>query len=181
MILILDFGGQYTQLIARRVREARVYCEIHPYSLPLEQIQAMRPEGIILSGGPASVYDEGAPLPARAVADLGLPVLGICYGMGVLTLYGGGEVARAPRREYGRAELVIDDTSDLFAELAAERIPVWMSHGDKMVAMPSGWQVLAHSANSPIAAFADGSRRLFGVQFHPEVVHTPNGTASLRN
>jgi GMP synthase (glutamine-hydrolysing) len=181
MILILDFGGQYTQLIARRVREARVYCELHPYSLPLEKIKAMQPEGIILSGGPASVYEADAPLPAREVVDLGVPILGICYGMGVLTLFGGGEVARAPRREYGRAELSVDDDRDLFAGFDRAAVLVWMSHGDKMAALPRGWEVLAHSANSPIAAFADPQRRLFGVQFHPEVVHTPCGKEVLAN
>lgn len=181
MILILDFGSQYTQLIARRVREARVYCEIHPYSLGLDQIRQMQPEGIILSGGPASVYEDGAPLPSRAVTAFGIPVLGICYGMGVLTLFGGGEVARAPRREYGPADLLIDDRRDLFANFDAGSTPVWMSHGDKMARLPSGWQVLAHSANSPIAACADADRRLFGVQFHPEVAHTPRGKEILAN
>ncbi|HEX7410442.1 MAG TPA: glutamine-hydrolyzing GMP synthase [Candidatus Binatia bacterium] len=181
MILILDFGGQYTQLIARRVREARVYCEIHPYSLALDKIKAMQPEGIILSGGPASVYEDNAPLPDRGVTELGVPVLGICYGMGVLTLFAGGEVARAPRREYGRADLIVDDTRDLLAGLDSGATPVWMSHGDKMARMPRGWQVLAHSANSPIAAFADADRRLFGVQFHPEVAHTPRGKEVLAN
>jgi GMP synthase (glutamine-hydrolysing) len=181
MILILDFGGQYTQLIARRVREARVYCEIHPYSLALDKIKAMQPEGVILSGGPASVYEDKAPLPDRGVTELGVPVLGICYGMGVLTLFAGGEVARAPRREYGRADLIVDDTRDLLAGLESGATPVWMSHGDKMARIPRGWQVLAHSANSPIAAFADADRRLFGVQFHPEVVHTPRGKEVLAN
>jgi GMP synthase (glutamine-hydrolysing) len=181
MILILDFGGQYTQLIARRVREAHVYCEIHPYSLPVERIAAMQPEGIILSGGPASVYEEGAPLPARAVADVDVPLLGICYGMNVLTLFGGGRVGRAVRREFGHADLVIDDDRDLFAGFDRRTVPVWMSHGDKMEALPEGWQVLAHSDNSPIAAFADPQRRRFGVQFHPEVVHTPRGKEILAN
>ena len=181
MILILDFGSQYTQLIARRVREAQVYCEIHPYSMPLERITAMQPEGIILSGGPSSVYEEGAPLPVREVTALGVPVLGICYGMGVLTHFGGGVVGRAPRREYGPAELVIDDATDLFAGFDHTAMPVWMSHGDKMDALPPGWQVLAHSANSPIAACADPERRRFGVQFHPEVVHTPHGAEILAN
>ncbi len=180
MILILDFGSQYTQLIARRVREARVYCEIHPFSLPLEEIRAMQPEGIILSGGPSSVYDEGAPLPDRGVTDLGVPVLGVCYGMGVLTVFGGGEVARAPRREYGPADLIVDDARDLFAGFAGAT-PVWMSHGDKTASMPRDWQVLAHSTNSPIAAFADPGRRLFGVQFHAEVAHTPRGKEVLAN
>lgn len=181
MILILDFGSQYTQLIARRVREARVYCEIHPYSLPLDKMRALRPEGIILSGGPASVYEDGAPLPDRGVTDLGVPVLGVCYGMGVLTLFAGGQVARAPRREYGPADLVVDDASDLFAGFEYATTPVWMSHGDKSEAAPRGWQVLAHSANSPIAAFADPDRRLFGVQFHAEVAHTPRGKEILAN
>jgi len=181
MILILDFGSQYTQLIARRVREAHVYCEIHPYSLPLERITALQPEGIILSGGPASVYEEGAPLPARQVADLDVPLLGICYGMNVLALLGGGQVGRAPRREYGPADLVIDDDRDLFAGFDRTAVPVWMSHGDKMEALPAGWQVLAHSTNSPLAACADPQRRRFGVQFHPEVVHTPRGKEVLAN
>ena len=181
MILILDFGSQYTQLIARRVRELHVYCEIHPYSLPLERIKAMQPEGIILSGGPSSVYDEGAPLPAREVVDLGPPVLGICYGMNVLNLFGGGAVGRAPRREYGPAELVVDDARDLFAGFDHGTVPVWMSHGDKMESVPRGWQVLAHSANSPIAAMVDPERHRFGVQFHPEVVHTPRGKEVLAN
>jgi GMP synthase (glutamine-hydrolysing) len=181
MILILDFGGQYTQLIARRVREAHVYCEIHPFSLPVDKIKAMEPEGIIFSGGPASVYDEGAPLPARQVTELGAPVLGICYGLDVIALFAGGAVARAPRREFGRADLIIDDARDLFAGFEGATIPVWMSHGDKVESMPTGWQVIAHSANSPIAACVDPQRRLFGVQFHPEVMHTPRGTEILAN
>src|ERR1043166_5985567 len=142
MILILDFGSQFTQLIARRVREARVYCEIHPYSLPLDAIRAMRPDGIILSGGPASVYDEGAPLPAREVADFGPPVLGICYGMGVLGLFEGGQVGRAGRREYRPGDVLVDDDRDLFAGIGRTAVPVWMSHGDKMDAAPPGWSVL---------------------------------------
>ncbi|MFI5366333.1 MAG: glutamine-hydrolyzing GMP synthase [Candidatus Binatia bacterium] len=181
MILILDFGGQYTQLIARRVREAHVYCEIHPFSLSLDKIIAMEPEGIIFSGGPASVYDEGAPLPARQVTELGAPVLGICYGLDVLALFAGGAVTRAPRREFGRADLIIDDARDLFAGFEGATIPVWMSHGDKVESMPAGWEVIGHSANSPIAACVDRQRRLFGVQFHPEVMHTPRGTEILAN
>jgi GMP synthase (glutamine-hydrolysing) len=181
MILILDFGGQYTQLIARRVREAHVYCEIHPYALPLDKIKAMEPEGVIFSGGPASVYDEGAPLPARQVIELGAPVLGICYGLDVLALFAGGAVTRAPRREFGRADLIIDDARDLFAGFEGATTPVWMSHGDKVESMPTGWEVIGHSANSPIAACVDRQRRLFGVQFHPEVMHTPRGTEILAN
>ena len=183
MILVLDFGSQYTQLIARRVREQRVYCELHPFNIPLARIRELAPEGIILSGGPASVYAEGAPLPERAVLELGIPILGICYGMGVLVLLSGGEVARAERREYGPARITVRDDADLFAGLptAADALRVWMSHGDRMEAIPAGWSVLADSANSPIAACRSGTRRLFGLQFHPEVAHTERGTEILRN
>ncbi len=180
MILVLDFGSQYTQLIARRVREAGVYCEIHPFNAGAEKIAQLKPDGLILSGGPASVYDRDAPRIDGALLD-GRPVLGICYGMGLLCQLDGGRVARADRREYGPAELLIDDDSDLFVGLGtggAER--VWMSHGDRMESMPRGYEAIAHSSNSPIAAFRDRSRRRFGVQFHPEVVHTPRGARSCR-
>lgn len=182
MILILDFGSQYTQLIARRVREAQVYCEIHPYNLPLERIRQLHPEGIILSGGPASVYTAGAPLVDPQVLDLPVPFLGICYGMGVLHQLAGGVVAKAERREFGSAQLVIDDTADLFSGFSpGSTLRVWMSHGDKMESVPRGWQVIGHSANSPIAACRDSTRRLFGLQFHPEVAHTERGQEILRN
>ncbi len=182
MILVLDFGSQYTQLIARRVREARVYCEIHPYNLTREQIRRFNPKGIILSGGPASIYAEDAPRIGREVLDTHVPVLGICYGMGVLTDLFGGEVARAEKREFGRAQMIVDDSRDLFAGFVpGKETQVWMSHGDRMNSLPAGWQVLAHSANSPIAAFSDSSRCLFGVQFHPEVVHTERGSEILHN
>ena len=182
MILILDFGSQYTQLIARRVREANVYCEIHPFNLPLEKIRELKPKGIILSGGPASVYQQDAPRVEAPLFDLDAPFLGICYGMGMINLAAGGEVARAERHEYGPADLVIDDDSDLFHGFTrSDATRVWMSHGDKMSAAPKGWPILAHSRNSPIAAFADPERRRFGVQFHPEVVHTPRGQQILKN
>ena len=182
MILILDFGSQYTQLIARRVREARVYCEIHPYNVSLDRIRALEPEGIILSGGPASVYADDAPELADAVFDVPVPFLGICYGMGVLHHTAGGSVGRAERREFGPAQLVIDDTDDLFAGFPpGGATPVWMSHGDRMESLPAGWTVLAHSDNSPIAACRDAVGRFFGVQFHPEVVHTERGQDVLRN
>jgi GMP synthase (glutamine-hydrolysing) len=182
MIVVLDFGSQYTQLIARRVREAHVYCEIHPFNLPLEKIQALRPEGIILSGGPASVYQENAPRNDERIFQIPVPFLGICYGMGMINLAFGGEVARAEQREYGPAELIIDNDADLFHGFSQrDQARVWMSHGDRMTAIPKGWKVLAHSGNSPIAAFADPSRRFFGVQFHPEVVHTPRGKEILDN
>jgi len=182
MILVLDFGSQYTQLIARRIRESKVYCEIHPFNISLEKIHALRPEGIILSGGPASVYQENAPKVPRELFQLPVPFLGICYGMGLVNMTFGGEAARADRREYGPADLAIDDDSDLFygfGKSGATR--VWMSHGDKMTSFPAGWHVLAHSGNSPIAAFADPTRRFFGVQFHPEVAHTPRGREVLEN
>jgi GMP synthase (glutamine-hydrolysing) len=182
MILILDFGSQYTQLIARRVREANVYCEIHPFNFPLEKVQKLKPKGIILSGGPASVYQENAPRLDERILALRVPVLGICYGMGIINQAAGGEVARAEQREYGPAELVVDDDTDLFYGFTHKgAVRVWMSHGDKMTFLPKSWCVLAHSDNSPIAAFANPERKLFGVQFHPEVAHTPRGKEILKN
>ncbi len=182
MILILDFGAQYTQLIARRVREAHVYCEFHPFNLPLERMRQMDLEGIILSGGPASVYQENAPLSDPQLIDLGVPVLGICYGMGVLVQQDGGAMARASHREFGPAELIVDDADDLFAGFAVgQHTPVWMSHGDRLEQLPKGWTVLAHSANSPVAACRDAARRRFAIQFHAEVAHTPRGRQLLEN
>jgi GMP synthase (glutamine-hydrolysing) len=182
MILVLDFGSQYTQLIARRIRESKVYCEIHPFNCALEKIEALKPEGIILSGGPASVYQENAPKVKSDLFRLPVPFLGICYGMGILNLTYGGMAARADHREYGPADLIVDDDADLFRGLSRETlVRVWMSHGDRMTSVPQGWKVLAHSANSPIAAFADPGRHFFGVQFHPEVVHTPRGKEILDN
>ena len=182
MILILDFGSQYTQLIARRIREAHVYSEIHPYNISLERIRQMSPEGIILSGGPASVYDAGAPVVDASVLDIPVPFLGICYGMNVLHQLAGGHIAQADRREFGPAQLSVDDTADLFAGFSPNSsTQVWMSHGDKMESLPSGWKTLAHSDNSPIAACRDDSGRFFGVQFHPEVVHTECGKEVLQN
>ena len=182
MILVLDFGAQYSQLIARRVREAHVYCELHPFNLPFERIRAMRPEGVILSGGPASVYQADAPLSDPRLAELGVPLLGICYGMGVLVQEDGGAMARAAAREFGPADLVIDDADDLFAGFAVgQHTPVWMSHGDRLEQLPRGWSVLAHSANSPVAACADRVRQRYAIQFHPEVVHTPRGRELLEN
>ncbi len=182
MIVILDFGSQYTQLIARRVREARVYCEIHPFDYPAKEIAALGAAGIILSGGPASVYAENAPVPDSAILELGVPVLGICYGMGVIASLSGGSVAPAGKREYGGAHIVIDDADDLFSGLpVGSSTPVWMSHGDRIDHLPAHWRPLAHSSNSPVAAFCDPTRRIFGVQFHPEVVHTEAGAQILGN
>ncbi|MCZ6449778.1 MAG: glutamine-hydrolyzing GMP synthase [Deltaproteobacteria bacterium] len=182
MILILDFGSQYTHLIARRIREANVYCEIHPYNIPREKIDRLQPKGIILSGSPASVYRENAPQVEEELFDLHVPFLGICYGMGIINQAAGGEVARSDRREYGPAELHVDHDTDLFYGFPKnDPVRVWMSHGDEITSLPEGWRILAHSANSPIAAFTNPERRLFGVQFHPEVVHTPRGKEILEN
>ena len=182
MILILDFGSQYTQLIARCVRESNVYCEIHPFNIPLEKIRQLRPKGIILSGSPASVYQENAPQVQGELFDFPVPFLGICYGMGLINRAAGGEVARADQREYGLADLFIKDNSDLFHGFTQDKgVRVWMSHGDHMTSLSEGWCVLAQSTNSPIAAFSNPERRLFGVQFHPEVTHTPRGKETLNN
>ncbi len=183
MILVLDFGSQYTQLIARRVREQHVYCEIHPFNVSLETVRRLAPEGIILSGGPSSVYAEGAPLPDKAILDVGVPVLGICYGMNVLNFLAGGKVARASHREYGAAKIAIDDESDLFKGIAGtvDGSTVWMSHGDRMESLAPGWKVIAHSGNSPIAACSDVANRRWGIQFHPEVHHSERGADVLRS
>jgi len=182
MIVVLDFGSQYTQLIARRVREAHVYCEIHPYNVPLERISGLNPEGIILSGGPASVYSHGAPQVDRTLFELPVPFLGICYGMGIVNQAMGGEVAGAAEREFGLADLTIDNSRELFAGFDSGRTQrVWMSHGDRMISIPDGWSAIAHTPNSPIAAFTDGQRRFYGLQFHPEVAHTERGREILEN
>jgi GMP synthase (glutamine-hydrolysing) len=182
MILVLDFGSQYTQLIARRIRESKVYCEIQPFNLALEKIRGLNPQGIILSGSPASVYQEDAPRVNPELFRISVPFLGICYGMGMINRAFGGAAARAERREYGPADLVIDHDAALFHGFAKDQpTRVWMSHGDKMTSFPEGWKILAHSGNSPIAAFADPAGRLFGVQFHPEVAHTPRGKEILEN
>jgi GMP synthase (glutamine-hydrolysing) len=180
-ILIIDFGSQYTQLIARRVREAHVYCEIHPPSRTVEWIRAWRPKGIILSGGPSSVYDEGVPTADPALLTMDTPVLGLCYGMQVLARLSGGNVKPADRREYGRANVTIQG-GRLFRGFGnGEETPVWMSHGDHVDVPPPSYQVTASSDNSPIAAMEHSDRPLFGVQFHPEVAHTPRGGEILGN
>ena len=183
-ILILDFGSQYTQLIARRVRELKVYCEIHPCTEPLKKIKEFSPRGIILSGGPASVTDEGAPLVPLELFDIDVPFLGICYGMQLFTHLMGGKVGKAERHEYGHALLQIDDNSDLFNgfEKGKENLnKVWMSHGDGIESAPPDFVPIAHTENSSVAAMKDESGRFFAVQFHPEVVHTPRGSEILEN
>lgn len=181
-ILILDFGSQYTQLIARRVRENQVYCEIHHFNLSIDRIKKFAPEGIILSGGPSSIYDRDAPFADKKILDMGLPILGICYGMQYITHILSGVVAKAVDREYGNASISILDDADLFHGFDRfTEEPVWMSHGDRIDKIPDGFKILANSKNSPVAAMADSKRRMFGVQFHPEVAHTPNGQKILRN
>jgi len=179
-VVILDFGSQYTQLLARRVREAQVYSVIVPYSIPIEELRQLSPKGIILSGGPASVYAVDAPLCDRGVVELGVPVLGVCYGMQLMTHFLGGVVTRAPRREYGRAQLTVKASADLFAGLESSQT-VWMSHGDRIEQLPVGYETIAATDNSPYAAIGDRRRRLYGVQFHPEVVHTSAGARILQN
>jgi len=178
-ILIIDFGSQYTQLIARRVREAHVYCEIHPPSRTVAWIREWKPKGIILSGGPNSVYDENVPTADAELLETGLPILGLCYGMQLLAHLSGGKVIRANRREYGRADVKVRGGRLFQGFGSGEETPVWMSHGDHVDTPPPGYCVTASSDNSPVAAFEHGELPLFGVQFHPEVAHTPRGGEML--
>ncbi len=179
-ILILDFGSQYTQLITRKVRELGVYSEIKPFNIPLQEIKNMAPSGIILSGGPESVYAESAPHPDSAIFDLGIPVLGICYGLQLTAHYHGGKIEDAARREYGLAEFIVDDSGDLFKNVPT-RSNVWMSHGDALTQTPDGFEAIGHTANSPFAAIANRSKQIFCVQFHPEVTHSVAGKQILGN
>lgn len=179
-ILVLDFGSQYTQLIARKLRESGVYTEVVPYRESLEDIKARNPQGIILSGGPASVYAEDAYKPDEGVWDLGLPILGICYGMQLITQHFGGEVVAADHHEYGKAKLKIENDSSIFKGIVDDSI-VWMSHGDKAEKLPAGFEIIGTSENSPYAAIADDTRKVYAFQFHPEVHHTVEGTAMLKN
>ncbi len=179
-ILVLDFGSQYTQLIARRLRELGVYCEIHPCTMSGEAIRAWRPRGVVLSGGPASVLAEGSPRVDAAVWGLGVPVLGICYGLQLIAHELGGKVDKAAHREYGPATIDARGDCELFRDLPA-RLDVWMSHGDRVEALPPGFEPVASTPSAPFAAVQDRKRRFYGVQFHPEVVHTPRGAELLRN
>jgi GMP synthase (glutamine-hydrolysing) len=181
---ILDFGGQYTQLIARRIRELGVYSEIVPCTHPLEEVLAAGYKGIVLSGGPSSVYEDEAPLPDKRLFEAGVPLLGICYGMQAMGYLLGGRVVPAERREYGAAELTLLGTGGLLDEVKPERdhrVGVWMSHGDTVLKPPKGFVALASTDNCPVAAMADPERRFYAVQFHPEVAHTPQGKTILRN
>lgn len=179
-ILIMDFGSQYTQLIARRVRENKVFSRIIPYNMPAKEIAALMPKGLILSGGPASVTQKKSPYPDKGIFKLGIPILGICYGMQVITEMMGGKVRHSKGREYGKAELFIDDNRDLFSHLPGN-FSCWASHGDFVTKMPAGFHVSAHTVNAPIAGIANRRLRIYGVQFHPEVTHTEKGVQIIGN
>ena len=179
-ILILDFGSQYTQVIARRIRECQVYSEIVPFGISADEIAALKPNGIVLSGGPASVYDERAPQLDPEIFSLGIPLLGICYGMQLMAHHLGGEVEFSARREYGAGMLRVSNGSQLF-EGIGEQIDIWNSHGDKVTAIPDGFRAAAHTENSAFAAIEDPARKFYGLQFHPEVAHTPRGKEILQN
>ncbi len=180
MIAILDFGSQYSELIARRIRETEVYSEVISYRTSAEKLAALNPHGIILSGGPNSVYDERAPQCDPKIWELGIPILGVCYGMQLMVQQLGGEVERAQRAEYGKAALQIDDPTDLLTNVE-QASTMWMSHADSCTQLPTGFAVLAHTENTPCAAIADHQRKFYGVQFHPEVVHSEYGLALIRN
>ena len=180
MIVVLDFGGQYNQLIARRVRECSVYCEVHPYNMSMEELRSMNPKGIIFTGGPNSVYAEDSPLCDKAVFELGVPILGICYGSQLMAHMLGGRVATAPVSEYGKTEVEVDTGKVLFKGVAESTI-CWMSHTDYILNAPSDFTVTAHTPVCPVAAMENSDRKLYAVQFHPEVMHTQEGMKMLRN
>ncbi len=181
-VIIIDYGSQFTQLIARRVREQKVYCEIRSPNESADRIRKSNPKGIILSGGPNSVYDDGAPQLSRGIVDLDIPTLGICYGMYLVALAAGGEVESSGEHEYGRADLEVLDTGGVFAGFeGGELVQVWMSHGDRITSIPPDFKVTGASANSPIAAFEAPGLGLYGLQFHPEVVHSVRGKEMLHN
>jgi GMP synthase (glutamine-hydrolysing) len=181
-VLILDYGSQYTQLIARRIRESSVYCEIHPGTVPVEKIRAIAPSAIILSGGPQSVYGADSPKSDPALFQLGLPVLGICYGEQLMAHQLGGKVEPSNEREYGPAELEVGESVGILGGFKpGEKIGVWMSHGDKLTSLPPGFRPIGKSGNAPLAAIADPERKLYGIQFHPEVAHTPRGLEILKS
>ena len=179
-IVILDFGSQYTQVIARRIRECSVYSTILPFDAPAKEIAKLAPKGIILSGGPASVYEKGAPKPDRKVLAMGIPVLGICYGLQVIGHFLGGKIERGLKREFGKGTLKLKKTSPLFRGLP-KSTQVWNSHGDKLTKLPAGFSPVAVTENSDFAVIQDLKRSIFGLQFHPEVVHTPKGMKLIQN
>lgn len=179
-IIVIDFGGQYNQLVARRVRECNVYCEIYSYKTELDKIRQMKPKGIILTGGPDSCYREGAASCERALFELGIPVLGLCYGAQLMMHVLGGHVCKAPVREYGRIEVTVNSSSPLFANVEKKTI-CWMSHNDYIERAAPGFEVIAHTPDCPVAAVQWKEKKLYGIQFHPEVLHTVEGTRMLSN
>lgn len=180
-VVILDYGSQYTQLIARRVRESHVYCEIHPCTIDLQKLKALNPSALILSGGPDSVFNDNSPKSDAGVLELGLPVLGICYGEQLMAHQLGGKVEKGEHHEYGRAELTIDEPTGILAPFKkGEKIQVWMSHGDRLTESPTGFHKIASSPNAPLCAIANPAKKFYGIQFHPEVAHTPRGADILR-
>ncbi|MDD3221997.1 MAG: glutamine-hydrolyzing GMP synthase, partial [Lachnospiraceae bacterium] len=180
MIIVLDFGGQYNQLIARRVRECHVYCEVHPYTMTLEQIKALNPKGIIFTGGPNSVYGDDSPRYQKEIFELGIPILGICYGSQLMAYTLGGKVATAPVSEYGKTEVNVDKTSVIF-EGVSDKTICWMSHTDYIAAAPADFKVVANTSDCPVAAMECPERKLYATQFHPEVMHTQEGMTMLSN
>lgn len=180
LIIVLDFGGQYNQLIARRIREANVYCEVLSYDTPIDEIKAKNPKGIIFTGGPSVVYEENAPMVEKEIFELGIPVLGICYGSQLMGHVLGGKVAKADQREYGKTDLTVCVDNPLFKDVE-ENTVCWMSHTYYISEPPEGFEVIATTGTCPVAAMADTKRKLYGVQFHPEVMHTPKGTQMLKN
>ena len=180
-VLILDYGSQYTQLIARRIRECHVYCEIHPCTLSLEKIRELAPQAIVMSGGPDSVYSDSSPKSDPGLLDLGVPVLGICYGQQLMAHQLGGKVDPSDHREYGPATLTVHEPVGIFAScVLGDELSVWMSHGDRLTQAPTGFRCFATSPNAPMAAIGDPTRKIYGIQFHPEVAHTPRGVELLR-
>ena len=180
MVLVLDFGGQYNQLIARRVRECNVYCEVHSYDMSLDKIKEMNPLGIIFTGGPNSVYGDDSPRCSKEIFELGIPILGICYGSQLMSYVLGGKVATAPVSEYGKTEVEVDNSSKLFSDVSAKTI-CWMSHTDYIEAVPEGFSITAHTPACPVAAMENVQNRLYAVQFHPEVMHTVEGMKMISN
>ena len=179
-VIVIDFGGQYNQLVARRVRECNVYCEIYSYKTDIAQIKAMKPKGIILTGGPNSCYEENAPTYAKELFEMGIPVLGLCYGAQLMMLLLGGKVEKAPVREYGKTEVLLDSSSALFSNVAPTTI-CWMSHTDYISKVAPDFKIIAHTADCPVAAAECRDKDLYAIQFHPEVLHTQEGTKMLYN
>ena len=181
LVIVIDFGGQYNQLVARRVRECNVYCEIYSYKTDIEKIKAMNPKGIILTGGPNSCYEEGAPTYSKELFELGIPVLGLCYGAQLMMHVLGGKVEKAPVREYGKTEVLIDKRDSKIFENVSEKTICWMSHFDYISKIAPGFEITAHTADCPVAAAENADAGLYAIQYHPEVLHSVEGTKMLSN